>query len=297
MTAPRRIVQGTSYLVSRRCTQREFLLKPSKLSNHIFKYVLAVAAARFGVLIHAACVMSNHVHLVVTDTRANLPEFTRVLDGVVAKAMNALYGRWESFWAPASYSAVALTSPEDVVEKTAYTLANPAAAHLVERGEQWPGVWSDPRSIGGPGERIERPSHYFAKNGSMPDVETLAFCTPPGFDSAEAFQAIVLARLTQLEASAAAEREAAGWAVLGARRVLKQKHTARPTGSEAHRGLNPRIAARDKWKRVEAIGRLTSFLMAYREAVLRFWRGERAVLFPYGTYLMRFRFGAACASC
>src|SRR5512140_2683269 len=173
VTAPRRGVPGTTYMVSRRCAQREFLLKPSALTNLIVKFVLAVAAARYGVLIHALCVMSNHWHIVLTDPKGNLPDFSHLLDGVVAKALNALHGRWESFWAPASYSAVALTTPDDIVEKVAYTLANPASAGLVERGSQWPGVWSDPRSIDGRGERIPRPGHYFAEEGSMPESEVL----------------------------------------------------------------------------------------------------------------------------
>lgn len=296
VTAPRRVVPGTSYLVSRRCTQREFLLKPAVLTSLIFKFVLAVAVARYGVLIHAVCVMSNHFHLVVTDPRANLPDFSRLLDGVVAKALNALYGRWENFWAPFSYSAVALVSPEDIVEKVAYTLANPTTAGLVEHGNEWPGVWSDPRSIGQPGEFIERPGHYFAKDGSMPERQELVFSAPPGFESVEAFQAQVIARVTELEQAAAAEREASGATVLGVRSVLKQKHTDRPAPGEPRRVLNPRVAGKDKWKRIEALGRLVSFLESHREALLRFCRGERNVVFPRGTYLMRVRFGVACAS-
>jgi REP element-mobilizing transposase RayT len=296
VTAPRQVVQGTSYLVSRRCTQREFLLKPSVLTNLIFKFVLAVAAARYRVLIHAVCVMSNHVHIVLTDPYANLPDFSHLLDGVLAKALNALYGRWESFWAPSSYSAVALVSPEDIIEKVAYTLANPASAGLVHHGSQWPGVWSDPRHIGHPGERIERPGHYFAKGGAMPENQELVFSTPPGFQSTEAFRSLVIARVLELERAAAADREASGAAVLGAHRVLKQRHTDRPASGEPRRVLNPRIAARDKWKRMEALGRLMSFLESHREALLRFCRGERDVVFPRGTYLMRVRFGVACAS-
>ncbi len=296
VTAPRRVAPGTTYLVSRRCTQREFLLKPSALTNLIVKFVLAVAAARYGILIHAVCVMSNHWHFVLTDPRAALPDFSHLLDGVVAKALNALYGRWESFWAPSSYSAVALVSPEDIVEKVAYTLANPATAGLVEHGKQWPGVWSDPLSIGQPGEVIERPGHYFAKDGSMPERAELVLSAPPGFESVEAFQAQVIARVSELEQAAAAKRAASGASVLGARRVLKQKHTGRPAPGEPRRVLNPRVASKDKWKRIEALGRLVGFLESHRDALLRFWRGERDVLFPYGTYLMRVRFGVACAS-
>ena len=296
MTAPRRVAPGATYLVSRRCTQREFLLKPSALSNLIVKFVLAVAAARHGVLVHAVCVMSNHWHIVLTDPRASLPDFSRFLDGVVAKALNSLYGRWENFWAPCSYSAVALATPEDIVEKTAYALANPASAELVEHGRQWPGVWSDPSLIGRPGELVPRPGHYFAKDGSMPESEELVFSVPRGFESAEAFRAQVIARIRQLEQVTAAKREASGGGVLGAYRVLKQRHTDRPSPGEPRRTLNPRVAARDKWKRIEAIGRLVSFLEGHREALLRFCRGERSVVFPRGTYLMRVKFGVACAS-
>lgn len=296
VTAPRRVVSGTTYLVSRRCTQREFLLKPSVLTSLIFKFVLAVAAARYGVLIHAVCVMSNHYHLVLTDPRANLPDFSHLLDGVLAKALNALHGRWESFWAPSSYSAVALVSPEDIVEKVAYTLANPAAADLVEHGRQWPGVWSDPRFIGEPGELVPRPGHYFAKDGAMPESATLVFSAPSGFESVEAFRALVVARVNELEQAAAAERAAGGDEVLGAHRVLEQRHTDRPSPGEPRRVLNPRIGAKDKWKRIEALGRLVTFLESHRDALLRFCRGEQNVLFPHGTYLMRVRFGAACAS-
>lgn len=296
VTAPRRIVQGTTYLVTRRCSQREFLLKPSALVNLVFKFVLAVAASRYGVVLHAVCVMSNHFHLVVTDPRANLPDFSHLFDGVVAKALNALHGRWENFWAPCSYSAVALASPEDIVEKVAYTLANPATAGLVEHGRQWPGVWSDPRSVGQPGELVERPGHYFAKDGSMPESERLVFSAPPGFESVEAFQAQVIARVEELEKVAAADREERGVAVLGARRVLEQKHTDRPGPGEPRRVLNPRVAAKDKWKRIEALGRLVSFLERHRAALLRFCNGERDAAFPLGTYLMRVRFGVSCAS-
>jgi REP-associated tyrosine transposase len=285
-----------TYLVSRRCTQREFLLRPSPLTNLVVKFVLAVAARRYHVLIHAACVMSNHWHIVLTDPRANLPEFSRFLDGVVATALNASLGRVENFWAPASYSAVTLVSAEDVVEKVAYTLANPASADLVEHGRQWPGVWTEPRSIGEPGERVPRPGHYFVAEGSMPDEAELRLAVPAGFESALEFQERVIARVAQLEEEAHTRREARGVEVLGARRILKQRHTERPHTRERRGDLNPRIAAQDGGRRKEAIGRLVSFLEDHRDALVRFCRGERSVVFPHGTYLMRVRFGVACAS-
>jgi REP element-mobilizing transposase RayT len=296
VTDPRRVLPGATYLVTRRCTQREFLLKPSALTNDIFKYVLAFAAARYKIRIHAVCVMSNHAHMVVTDPRANLPEFARVLDSVVAKALNALYQRSENFWAPYSYSAVQLISPDDVVEKIAYTLANPATAGLVEHGRQWPGVWSHPRSIGQPGEVIDRPNHYFTPDGFMPEQVKLEFALPPGFESVEAFQALLVARLSDLERAAAAARQAEGLEVLGVRRVLKQRHTDRPSTVERRGTLNPRIAAGDRETRDAVLKQLVRFLDRHREALHRYCTGKRDAIFPRGTYLMRVKFGVACAS-
>jgi putative transposase len=44
--------------------------------------VLAVAARRFGIVVHVFCVLSNHVHLVVTDPDARLPRFEQYLDSL-----------------------------------------------------------------------------------------------------------------------------------------------------------------------------------------------------------------------
>ncbi len=93
MTAPRQVLPGASYLVTRRCTQRQLLLTPSRTVNDVFLYVLALAATRYGIRVHAFCVLSNHYHLVVTDPGANLPAFQQFLDALVARAVNASLGR------------------------------------------------------------------------------------------------------------------------------------------------------------------------------------------------------------
>ena len=87
---------------------------------------------------------------------------------------------------------------------------------------------------------------------------------------------------------------AEGRSFLGARRVLAQKRTARPAAKEPVGGLNPRIAARDKWKRIEALTGLVEFRRAYRAAWRRMRDGTRDVLFPAGTYWLRIAHGARC---
>jgi REP element-mobilizing transposase RayT len=292
MTAPRQVLKGSTYLVTRRCLQRQFLLKPSAITNAIFKYVLAVAAVRYHIQVHAYCVLSNHFHLVVTDPDARLPAFVQMLCALVARAMNASWGRWETFWAPSSYSAVRLVGPEAILEKAAYTLANPVAAHLVRHGREWPGLWSDPKDVGAGAEVVKRPEKFFDPQGLMPESETLELVVPKGFDSAGEFRRKLQARLEELEQKAARD----GRGFLGVRRVLAQSHTDRPGGREPRRNLKPRVATIDKWKLVEAAARVKAFEQAYREARERLWRGERNVVFPRGTYLLRITLRVRCAA-
>jgi putative transposase len=293
VTAPRQILPGASYLVTRRCSERRFFLRPSRLSNAIFLFVLAIAAKRFGVRVHAFCVLSNHFHLVVTDPEARLPAFVQYLCSIVARATNALLGRWEAFWAPGSYSAVRLESPEDIVAKTAYALANPVAARLVRRGTEWPGLRTTPEQIGGTPLRAERPRTFFRSNGYLPAAAELELSVPPGFASAAEFREQLSAASLALEQAAVSSE---GRGVLGVAKVLAQKPWARPPSGEPRRVLNPRVAARDRWKRIEALSRLKEFLSAYRAAWTERRRGMQGVIFPAGTYLLRVLHRVECAA-
>jgi REP element-mobilizing transposase RayT len=293
MTAPRQVLPAATYLVTRRCAQRQFLLKPSTVTNDVFLYLLAVAAQRFGIQVHAFCVLSNHFHLVVTDTQARLPAFHQFLDALVARALNASLGRWEAFWAPNSYSAVRLLSPSDILDKSAYVLANPVAAGLVRTGRLWPGLWSAPERIGAEPFDVRRPTHFFDPKGCLPETVSLQLIPPPGFASGDEFREKLAVEVAELEARAS--RNATG-GFLGVARIVAQKTTGRPGPGEPRRTLNPRVAARDKWKRIEALGRLAEFLRAYRHAWAARREGKRNVIFPCGTYALRVVHGVPCAA-
>jgi REP element-mobilizing transposase RayT len=295
MTLPRQVLAGTCYLVTRRCSERRFFLRPSRITNEIFGFVLAVAANRYGIRVHAYCVLSNHFHLVVTDPNAKLPLFHRDLDGLVARAVNASLGRWESFWDPDSYSAVRLETPEDVLRKMVYALANPVAAGLVRRGRDWPGLRSDPCLIG---ETVtfERPKGFFREEGPLPSTVRLQLHPPQAFDEDESFVDTLRRGLADAEDRAAAALADEGGSFVGVHRVLAQKPRARPAPEEPRRALSPRVACRNKWGRMQALLRLADFVRGHREA-LQAWRaGRRDALFPPGTWLMRVQHLACCAA-
>jgi hypothetical protein len=106
----------------------------------------------------------------------------------------------------------------------------------------------------------------------------------------------VAAAAREIEAEARRELHSEQRGFLGRARVLAQKPFARPAPGEPRRKLNPRVAARDKWKRIEALSRLSGFLRAYRNAWTAMRAGVRDVVFPAGTYLLRIEHGVQCAA-
>ena len=62
MSRARPVFPGTTLFTTRRCHRRQFLLRPSRKVNQVIEYIVAVLAARYGILLHCLCVLSNHMH-------------------------------------------------------------------------------------------------------------------------------------------------------------------------------------------------------------------------------------------
>jgi REP element-mobilizing transposase RayT len=252
-----------------------------------------MAAVRTGILLHAFCVLSNHWHGVVTDPEGRLPEFLAYLHKYVSKCINASLGRWENLWSSEPPSVVRLEDDEDVLDKIAYVMSNPLAAGLVKRSSQWPGLREyRPRTHCAP-----RPSVFFRPNGPMPAVASLTLVPPRLKSSASTFETIrrieqaVAARETEL----GKQRASDGKKPLGLKVIRAQKVTDTPWTREPRRKLSPRIAAKDKWRRIEALRRGKDFVDDYRRAFERWKAGALDVVFPSGTYALRVHAGVTCA--
>ena len=288
----RQIVPGATYMITRRCTQRQYLLVPRRRTVQIIHYCLAYAQHRTGVLIHAVIFMSNHYHIIVTDPLGVLPAFVECLNKLIAKAVNASLGRWENLWASEPASYVRLLDDNAVVEKIAYALCNPVQAGLVKRGGDWPGV-----RYGRPGAYpARRPERFFRECGPMPKSIALEITSAPlaGFSAREAESRVDEAVRIQ-EAAEQARVLNKGRKFLGAAAVRRQDPFASPTTREPRRELSPRVASRSRWLREEVLSRCADFVCAYREALAAWRAKERGVIFPFGTYLMRLHHQVECA--
>ena len=273
-------------MVTRRCTQRQFLLRPDREMNNAFVYCLGVASDRTGTDILGFTQMSNHLHDGVFDRHGTAPAFYEHFHKLLAKCVNSLRGRWENVFASGQTSVVRLETREALVEKLVYIFANPVLDGLVERVEDWPGASGYRAFLDGTPLRAWRPRHFFAEDGDMPEEITLEISIPPELGERAAIVEAVRAGVTAVEAEEARKRAAAGTKVLGRYGVLRQSWRDSPTSREPRRGLRPTIAARNLWARLEAIQRKREFTRAYRKARRALLDGA-PIPFPDGTYWLR----------
>jgi len=293
MTVPRRIIPNATYLVTRRCTQRLFLLKPSTRTTTVFIYCLAVAAKKTGVLVHAVAVISNHYHALCTDPEGRLPEFMAYLHRLVATCMNAGMGRWENFWASEKPSAVLLENDEDVLDKIVYLACNPVTSGLVAKADHWPGLMA---YQAGKTFKAERPDVFFRKDGDMAESASITLVPPPltTRPTQQSYNEQISNLVQNEEMRIQTEMAKLGRSFRGKAAVLAQKVTESPFTKEPRRRLNPNVACKSKWHRIEALRRLNSFVREYKEALIEWRRGNREVVFPAGTYALRIHAGVRC---
>jgi hypothetical protein len=60
MSLPRAIVPGRRYMITRRCSERRFFMRPDRETNNAFIYCLALAARRASISIVCVGTLSNH---------------------------------------------------------------------------------------------------------------------------------------------------------------------------------------------------------------------------------------------
>ena len=275
-------------MITRRCSERRFFLRPDDETNNAFIYCLALAAQRAKVEILFAAAMSNHYHAGIHDPLGNFPVFAEHFHALLARCQNAHLGRFENFWSSDPTSVVQLVEPNDVLEKMVYAYTNPAAADLVDTAEEWPGVSTFKAALTTGHVVANRPKFFFRPNGKLPDLVTVNIARPHGFadHTQEDWNALVTSRIRCAEAEHRARRRAAGKTVLGREAILGQRPFDNPKTPAPHLGISPRVAAKSKWPRIDALGRAKVFVERYRVAINQWMAGVANVVFPYGTYWM-----------
>lgn len=286
MARPRPVIPGKFLFITRRCTQREYLLRPDEEVNNAFTYCLGEAAQRCEIDVILSQMITNHQHTSLYDEHGREVEFREHFHKMVAKVMNAYRGRWENFWSAEEPCVVETITAEDLLDKLVYIATNPVKDGLVEKVHHWPGPNFVKALLTGKKMKARRPKHFFSENGTMPREIELALQLPEHFQGKELFLAELKRRIAEVEEQCARERMKTGRRVVGRRRILRQSWKDSPTSREPRRTLRPRVAARSRWARVAALQRNKEWEAAYRAARLD-WLAGLEVEFPYGTYWLR----------
>lgn len=286
VTLPRPVYPRSTYLLTRRCTQRQFLLRPDPETVNAFVYCLAVSAQRHDITVIDFIQMSNHLHDAIYDPRGCAPAFYRDFHGLLAKCVNALRGRWENFFASTQTSAVRLSTTEDLISRLVYIATNPVKAGLVERVDDWPGARGYRALLNNEPLRATRPKHFFSDEGVMPSEVTLQVAIPPELGDREEILAEVERRVADFERAAAIERKRTGRRVLGRQAVVRQRWDASPTTVERRRQPSRRIGTRCRSILFEELERQRDFSVAYAKSRAAMLSGT-PIPFPDGTYWLR----------
>jgi len=286
-------------MVTVRCSFRECKLLPDALCIAIFLYHLAEVAKRYQIEIHDFVVMGNHYHIVLTDPRGALPDFTRDLNSAVARALNYAHKARENVFSTERPCFVrSVGDPEEIfssiADRCVYTLVNPVAAGLVRRAKNWPGATSWAMEYGRP-IVVKRPDLKFY--GKKREVELeLVLTRPSGFDASMSdaeVRAEIRARVRAEELRILEEHRKEGRGFVGEAAVRAQSRLHRPSTPHGKRvkAVKPTVSARSKWAAIAAKQQVRAFRKRYREALRRWNAGERDVVFPFGTWRMARYFG------
>lgn len=282
MSRPRQIVPQQFYMLTRRCTQRQMLMRPDAETTNAFIYCLALAALRFSIDVIFTLAEANHHHTLFYDRYGNASAFAEYFHKLFARSQNALRGRFENFWAAEECCITRLLDPDTVIAKVVYAATNPVKDLLVERVHHWPGANAYSAFMNGHSLRATRPRHFFRKTGGLPDTIELKLEIPEQLGDVESVRERVRAGVSAIEEATKNDRLQSGKKILGRRGVLAQSWRATPGSIEQRGTLRPRFAGRPAVC-VAALAAYRSFLHAYRRARQLLLAGADAV-FPVGTY-------------
>lgn len=293
----RQIVKPGQYIfASVRVSHRRYLLRPTRPTKEAFQYIFAAMAEKWGVEVYAVCVMSNHYHAVLRDVRGVQPDFFRDVNRMLAQFLKAQYGCTGNIFRNKP-NRVVLHHPAAVVDKIAYTLANPVSAAAVRFPHEWPGFRTRIEDMGLVRFGGDRPKHYFGKRKTLAKRASAALRFPTCVDSfygtREAAMAALKKSLVGHVQRAHAAVRSKGWKYLGAERAQRISPFKRATSWEVFDALVPAFATLGLSKDEVITVKLAylDFQRRYDDCRARFLDGERGVVWPAGTWAMVRWFG------
>jgi len=143
MARPLRIeYEGALYHITTRGNAREkiFFTDSDRVA---FLEILSEVVDRYGWLCHAYCLMTNHYHLLIETTHANLSRGMRHLNGVYTQWCNRHNKRTGHIF-QGRFKSILVEKESHLLELARYVVLNPVRAKMVRSPRDW--RWSSYRA-------------------------------------------------------------------------------------------------------------------------------------------------------
>ncbi len=257
--------------------------------------VLARAARRYPVKVHAFVFLSNHYHLLLTVADAQrLAAFMNYVNSNLAREAGRLVHWREKFWGR-RYQAILVSSEEPAqVARLRYLLAHGAKEGLVASPIEWPGAHCVRALLSGEavvGPWIDRTLEYKARRQRLPDSseafvqwEELKLAPLPCWRQLEEeqYRLEIHQLVREIEIAVRRELESNGKRPLGRDAVLRQDPNHEPDRTK--RGPAPLVHAATRAARDAIRDAYRVFWAGYRRAAERLRSGYLDALFPDGSF-------------
>jgi putative transposase len=143
MARPLRIeYPGAFYHVTSRGNEQKDVFRSQRDREKFLDY-LASATERYGAVLHAYCLMTNHYHLLLETPDGNLSQIMRHINGAYTTYFNVKRKRAGHLF-QGRYKAILVEFDEYAMELTRYIHLNPVRAGMVALPEEY--RWSSYRS-------------------------------------------------------------------------------------------------------------------------------------------------------
>jgi len=143
MARPLRIEYPDAYYhVTSRGNEQKDVFKSNRDRDKFLEY-LASATERYGAVVHAYCLMSNHFHLLLETPEGNLSQIMRHINGAYTTYFNIKRKRAGHLF-QGRYKAILIEADDYLSELSRYIHLNPVRVGIVEKPEQY--QWSSYRS-------------------------------------------------------------------------------------------------------------------------------------------------------
>ncbi|HSL83226.1 MAG TPA: transposase [Thermoanaerobaculia bacterium] len=285
---------GALVEITCRTVQGRLLLRPSPHLNELVLGVLGRAQARYGMVLHAFVVLSNHLHLLLSPgSPRQLARFMAFVGANVAKEAGRLHDWKGPFWAR-RYQAIVVSDEEPAqVGRLFYILRHGVKEHLVARPQDWPGAHAVTALLEGSpltGLWIDRTlEHRLRRKCGEPDprswrsIESVVLSPLPCWRDLprDAYRARVAELVAEVEAEGTRLAEEKG-EPLGRDRVQRQQPHERPMSSK--HSPAPFVHAACRAVRLAFLEAYRLFVVAFRGAADRLRAGDRFAVFPDGAF-------------